>query len=535
MNVSLHTRIRARLHDSANSLLLEDFEQAWTGLEIETKILDLTLVIESHTLRGEGVAIAYPNNASKALLVLATIYAARVPILVSSADFQSLPGQWIDRTGVRLVFANAMPSALSESSSSISPSATIVIVGSNGTVRSSVNLGCPPLPKAHLPDGAVLVLFTSGSTGKAKGVVLGEKGLRTVVDHMIGRFALNDSTVSPVIMPLCHSMALNTHFLPTFFAGGRSLLLRTDMSLHKVYRMILERKGTFVSLISSLLPILRHERRRHGLDPAESVRVVQLAGGSISNQDLELAIELFPNSVLHKGYGLTESPRVAMISSRDPNFWSASTGPALPFAEIETRDSNGRVLGAGEPGEIFVKSDAQLIGHLDGSAPAVDVRGFLPTGDAGVLNSCGEICVLGRSDELIKVNGNLVSSAEIENKALSVSDAFVAAKCICVDDSSRSDRKLVLFVELPEPEHLPMENLATVQLRLWEQFQGLRLRPREVFLVPRIPRTKNGKISIPDLKALGAQRHTMRNLANPHSRTAYFMLASDPTSKGNES
>ncbi len=141
-----------------------------------------------------------------------------------------------------------------------------------------------------------------------------------VIDYLIELFRLGPETLAAVTLPLHHTMGLNTQFLPTVLAGGRSLILATRLGLGKTYRNILESRATFVSLFADILGPLATEKNRRGLPAASSVTQVQLAGGMIQSRHLDAVRELFPAAGLHKGYGLTEAIRVSMNDDTDPRF-----------------------------------------------------------------------------------------------------------------------------------------------------------------------------------------------------------------------
>jgi acyl-CoA synthetase (AMP-forming)/AMP-acid ligase II len=350
----------------------------------------------------------------------------------------------------------------------------------------------PPPPPA--PEAA-LVLYTSGSSGAPKAVALPARGLRAVIDDLVARFALDRGTVAAVTLPLHHTMALNTQFLPALLAGGRSVVLDGGLGLRRTYRDLLESRATFVALVSEMLRTCLREREERGLPAAEEVTEVQLSGGPVLAEHLELARRLFPCARLHKGYGLTEAIRVAMIASDHPRFFEAAAGFPLPGQEVAVRDRRGRDLIPGARGEIWVRGPNVMLGY-EGERAQPLRDGFLATGDLGALTPDGRLLVEGRRDGVFKSYGRRVAAAEIERAALGCPE-LAAASCIPVPCPVRGMRP-ILFVE---PEGGDLERFLAagdprpaVEASLKRGLPPYKV-PREIVFLAALPRSATGKVS----------------------------------------
>ena len=322
-------------------------------------------------------------------------------------------------------------------------------------------------------------------------------------------------------------MALNTQFIPTFFAGGHSHFVNPQLEINRLYRSILASNGNFVSLIGETLLICSEERRRKKLPSAEKVKHVQLAGGFISSRHIDLARELFPNALIHKGYGLTEAIRVTMINHLDPDFNSSTVGRPLPFVEIEILGSNGVVKNPFEFGEIHVKGPNVLLGISNSLATPTEGNGFLATGDIGYWNEKGLLCVSGRKDGLFKINGNKVSSFEIEKMAIETSDMIRNAKCVAIDDIRRGGSKLILMLEIPVD--LQSDFLSQVfqnmQKNMYQKLKMLPYFPKEIAILDHFPRTSNGKLAVSRLTDIYLNSKKAIVCENPDSNLQFFRIA----------
>lgn len=495
-----------------NTLLADDCGK-WSGEELEQHMRPLLKIIQTYTLPGSRVGICFPNWAVQGFAILTTIIANRVPVILSHADVISAPDQWLKQPQLSMLIASE--------ELAIAEMHRLPLVGLNRMLEIKINnlknqrvsllrdiLWIPP-------RGTALMLYTSGSMGTPKGVFVPAEGLMQTADYLISYFDLHEKTVSPIVLPVCHSMALNTQFFPTFLAGGTSYFWNSRLGINRVYRTILSINGRFVSLIGEVLRTCWEEKRRKDLEPAESVEHVQLAGGLIVPQHIQMAKELFPNATVHKGYGLTEAIRVTMINDQDPDFTTNVVGHPLPFQEIEIRRESGKQCVPFEVGQVFVKGPNVLLGISGKRGSVVDSRGFLATGDLGFLNMRGQLGVVGRIDSLFKINGNRVSGIEIEKIARSLSAMVRDVKCIAVEDSRRIGSKVVLFLEVPIDlqETFFQKHLQDFRQALWESLRKLPYFPRDIVVLERFPRTSNGKLQIQAL------HDEWRAVSEPHALT----------------
>ncbi len=325
----LSRRIEGVVSAFQDRVLLQDDSLALTGRGLATLSGKIEECLELSCRRGGRVGIFMPNSAAKAAAALAVLQAGRVPVMIplteQGGDLQS-----------RLL-AMQLHSLILDASWMRNLNAPVSKIGLS--LEGEIELG-PLVRSARVPlppDDVALILYTSGSSGEPKGVRLSETALLYNVDTLQKYQGFDSSTIAAVSLPICHTMALNTQFLPTFLAGGKSVFFDATLNLDRIFKGILESKATSVALISHLIKLCEEERRRRHLPAAETVRQVTLAGGVIRPHHLASARELFPNAVVYKGYGLTEAIRVSMIDSRDPAFLENTAGHPLPGQVLQVR------------------------------------------------------------------------------------------------------------------------------------------------------------------------------------------------------
>lgn len=503
MGDSLKGRILNTLKRFPKNILLEDDVSSWTGEQLSAHLPSIVTRIEIQSLPHSRVGVCFHNSASQAIAIVAILLANRVPVLINSVDLLESKVDWIQHAKLNFgIVSEDFAERISI------PHLVLNEQGIPEALIGKTNVSAEFDQVLHMPPlNTGLVLFTSGSTGEMKEVYIPERGILKTIDELIKRFNLTEKSVATVTLPVCHSMALNTQFLPTFMAGGKCHFCNLRLSMNKVYRGLLRDNATFVALIGEIVRTCWEERRLKNLPVCEKVEHVQIAGGLISLKHLEMTRELFPNAVIHKGYGLTEAIRVTMISSEEEKFNSTAVGKPLSFLEVQIRNEQGQVLPAGQYGEIYVKGDSVMLGLrslTSANSRLVERNEFLATGDLGMKDEEGYLHVTGRLDSLFKINGRRVFGVEIEKVALEAYEKFRFAKAILVSDEDRDRSRIVLFIELDRScwqnnvLHLDTE----VQDRLAQRMKMLSIPPKEIIFARHIPRTSNGKLNLPMLKQI---------------------------------
>lgn len=462
--------------------LFIDDQMSLTGVDAMELMGPLKDIIQDLTPARGRVGIGLQNSTKAAVAFLATIVSGRVPVMIPpTSDGLPLP---------KLLHAVILPEGDIPAGVLDIPAFYIGREGQIAQVGGLRRLQDKPVPR----NDTLLILFTSGSSGEPKGVELSAQALQYTIETITSYFGLSEETVAAISLPLFHTMALNTQFLPTFFAGGRSVFIDSRFGLGKLYRSIMRHDGTFVSLIGDMLQLCMEEKARRMLVPAFGVTDVQLAGGIIRPEHLDMALELFPNAKIHKGYGLTEGIRVAMISSADPHFYTDAVGRILPKQKVIIVDEQRAIVPTGQMGQILVRGPNVMLGYDGIEDPETLPGGYLPTGDVGYMTHDGYLMVQGRVDGIFKTQGRRVAAKEIElfaTKSPDVRDAK-ALPIPCIHKGLRP----ILFVEVAKEgrdkfKHETARNL--LEEILARNLETYKL-PRDIFICPELPRGATGKI-----------------------------------------
>jgi O-succinylbenzoic acid--CoA ligase len=341
------------------------------------------------------------------------------------------------------------------------------------------------LPGEEAADDALLVvLFTSGTSGRSKGACLSWSNFAASALAAAGPLGPSIAERWLACMPLFHVGGLSIVVRSVLFGGPIRLHSRFDAALVSDALDAGDIAG--ISLVPTMLSRLLDHR---GPRPAPAGLQVLLLGGAAASPEL-LARARLAGYPVCTTYGLTEATsQVATAHPQRPG--AASPAPMLPLPGLEVRIVvDGNEAAAGEPGEIIVGGPTVMQGYLgDPAATALALRnGWLHTGDIGFLDEAGGLHVLDRRDDLIVSGGENVYPAEIEAVLVghpSVAEAGVAG----VPDADLGSR-VVAWIVASDAATLDSQALAELCRARLAGFKC----PREFRFVSALPRTAAGKL-----------------------------------------
>jgi acyl-CoA synthetase (AMP-forming)/AMP-acid ligase II len=282
---------------------------------------------------------------------------------------------------------------------------------------------------AVAPDDDATILFTSGSTGLAKGAVSTHRAVTTgVYAYAIGLLTLlgikeseGQSPANPprtlVNVPLFHVTG-EVPVLLNSFVIGRTMVLMPKWDAGEAMRLIEAEKITyFVGVPTMSLELMQHPDR----DKYDLSTLTDIAAGGAPRPvaHVRRLEESFAGAQPALGYGLTETNAVGC-----GNFWSnyhdkpASTGRAhRPIVELAILDEDGRSLPTGEIGEVGIRSAANIRGYWRDEAAtraAFTADGYFRTGDIGYLDEDGYLFIVDRKKDIVIRGGENISAQEVE-------------------------------------------------------------------------------------------------------------------------
>lgn len=354
----------------------------------------------------------------------------------------------------------------------------------------------PPTPPAAIapkfparnPDDMAVLMYTSGTSGLPKGVILTYSNLQSDVDAAIESAALKHQHRFLGVIPLFHSFGMTAMMLAPLQLGALVVYL-ARFSPVGTLKAIREHNISLMFGVPSMYAAIMHLKNAARED-FKSVYAAISGGEPLPKPLYEAFLARFGVPIC-EGFGLTEtSPVVTLNVPHDHR--EGSVGKAVPGAIIKIVDDNGNALPNEKTGEIWLKGPMIMKGYYNlpnETAAALTGDHFFKTGDLGHIDADGFLHITGRKKEMIIISGEKAYPREIEDVLLrhpAVADAAVLGK----KDPSRGE-VVVAFVIPKEGQSFTADGL-----RDFCRDQGLAQWkcPREVRVVESLPRSPTGKV-----------------------------------------
>jgi acyl-CoA synthetase (AMP-forming)/AMP-acid ligase II len=280
-----------------------------------------------------------------------------------------------------------------------------------------------PVAEFADPEDVAIVLFTSGTTSKPKAVELSHGNLTSYITGTVEFDSADPSDAALICVPPYHIAGVNAAMSNLY--AGRKMVYLTTFEAGEWVRLVADEKVTTATVVPTMLDRIVTELERQPLD-LPSLRNLAYGGSKVGLPLVRKALDLLPGVGFVNAYGLTEtSSTIAVLTPDDhrtahgnPDELVAkrlgSVGQPVPGIEVQIRDDDGNVLGAGEAGELFVRGE-QVSGKYTGIGSVLDEHGWFPTKDIATLDEAGYLFITGRSDDTIIRGGENIAPAELED------------------------------------------------------------------------------------------------------------------------
>jgi long-chain acyl-CoA synthetase len=335
------------------------------------------------------------------------------------------------------------------------------------------------------------IIYTSGSMGEPKGVVLLHKNIVANVRSICGCLRLTDTDIQMCVLPFFYVMGkslLNTHF-----AVGGSIVVNNKFAYPAtvVNQMIEEETTGFSGVPSTFAYLLHRSPLAKRIGELQSLRYVTQAGGHMSKQIKEELRRVLPDHTeIVIMYGATEGS--ARLTCLEPDRFHdkiESIGKAIPGVTLRVLDSKGEEVHADEVGEIVASGDNIMQGYWkdpEATSRVLDHNGY-HTGDMGYRDEEGFFFLTGRKDFQLKVGGHRINTQEIEDIIMETG-LVVEAAVIGIPDEMLGHRLAALVVPLNR-EISGDQVLKAIAERL-PKYKV----PGEIDVVRSLPKNASGKV-----------------------------------------
>lgn len=336
------------------------------------------------------------------------------------------------------------------------------------------------------------ILFSTGTTGKPKGIVLTHGNNVANAENVINGVGMKSDNRELIPMPLSHSHGLRRVYA-NLLNGSTAVILNGVTLIKQMFDMIEKHHVTSIDLAPSILSmILRLSKDRLG-DYAEQIDYIQLGSAPLVEEEKQKLLELLPSTRLYNFYGSTESGCSCILDfQRDQGRRNCIGKPSVNASFLFVDENRNRIDATPEhPGFIATAGSMNMKEYLNAPelTDEVSKNGYIFTNDLGYMDEEGYIYCLGRSDDVINCGGIKISPDEIENEARK--HPFVK-DCACVpipDPMQGQAPKLFIEIAVSAEEY----DSAALRKYLKENLDGNKV-PKKYEVIDQIPRTSNGKI-----------------------------------------
>ena len=368
--------------------------------------------------------------------------------------------------------------------------------------------GFPPLrwPPINTGDDLAVILYTSGTSGRPKGVMLTHGNLRSNVEAAAKHAGLTHRDTFIGVLPQFHSFGLTGLTILPLYLGAKTIYTARFVPKKLISLIRKHRPNIFVAIPSMYGALLSVKSAQP--EDFKSIRLAVSGGEPLPQATFDQCRSRFEVSLL-EGYGLTETSPMSNWSTPDRSRLH-SVGTPLPGVTVMVVDEHDQTLSPGQEGEILISGHNIMKGYykLPDQTRQVFVdlvpgspedpggiskkRGdkvrFFRTGDIGRLDEDGYLYITGRKKEMLIIGGENVFPREIEevlNRHASVHDSAVVGRT----DSLRGEVPIA-FIELEEGEVFD-----ETALRSWcrDYLAGYKV-PRDIRVIDALPRNPTGKI-----------------------------------------
>ncbi|MDO7843246.1 acyl-[ACP]--phospholipid O-acyltransferase [Sphingomonas immobilis] len=341
------------------------------------------------------------------------------------------------------------------------------------------------------PDSAAVILFTSGSEGLPKGVVLTHRNLLANCLQLSARIDFNGSDMVLNALPVFHSFGLTGGTLLPIFSGVKTLLYPNPLHYRIVPALAYDSNATILFGTDTFLA--GYARMAHNYD-FYSVRYVFAGAERVRDETRKSWMEKFGLRIF-EGYGATEAGPVIAVNT-PMHFQSGSVGRLLPGIESKL----DAVPGITEGGKLSIKGPNVMAGYMKADQPGVlqpPEGGWHDTGDIVTIDNAGFVTIRGRAKRFAKIGGEMVSLPAVEGYAAAVWPE--AEHAVVTRPDAKKGEQLVLFTTKKDAK--------AADLQAWGRANGIAelAIPRDIRVLDTLPVLGTGKTDYVTMGAMAAE------------------------------
>ncbi len=491
---TLRASIRAK---GARKIIVEDpLSGGLSGRKLLIGAHVLGRKIAAVTTKGECAGLMLPNATGAAVTFFAVQSAGRVAAMLNYTSGAANLHAACTAAGIKTVFTSRAfieRAKLEPIAADLSKHVRIVYLEDIRATITTMDKLQGLLRSGHAieirasSDPAV-VLFTSGSEGVPKGVVLSHKNLNANIGQINARFDITPLDIVFNVLPVFHSFGLTGGMLLPMLSGMKCYLYPSPLHYRQIPELIY---GTNATVMFGTDTFLNGYARTANPYDFRSLRYIVAGAEPVKETTRKTYMEKFGLRVL-EGYGVTETAPVLAVNT--PMFNRAGTvGRLLPHIDARLEQVPGIEAG----GRLHVRGPNVMMGYFRADNPGIlepTPEGWHDTGDIVTIDTDGFVRIRGRAKRFAKIAGEMVSLAAIEQMLLPIWPEHPPA-VVSVPDERKGER-LILVTTIPDATR------SDVQTFMKLQGATELMMPAEIMIVPALPLLGSGKLDYVELNRL---------------------------------
>ncbi len=497
-----------KVHGGAHNVV-EDLERIpWSYNTLITRSIAVGQVLTNITSKGEYVGVFLPNSTKTLMTILGLQLQGRVPAMLNfstgsaamllACQVAQVKTVLTSRRFIELADFGAVAEQLSQQCNLVYLEDLAKNISTKDKILALIKSKTTDYwysSSAVNPDSPAVVLFTSGSEGTPKGVVLSHANILGNLKQLEACINFNAQDRVLNFLPMFHSFGFTVGTLLPLMNGIKTFFYPTPLHYSVIPEIAYETHATIMFGTNTFLSA--YAKTAHPYD-FYNLRYVVAGAEKLQENTRQLWADKFGIRIL-EGYGATETSPITSVNT--PLHYKAGTvGRFMPCMEHQLEP----VPGITDAGLLHVKGPNIMLGYLLADNPGVLVppesiygKGWYDTGDIVHVDEQGFISIRGRSKRFAKVGGEMVSLTAVEQLAI---NAWPQAQhaAISVPDAKKGEQVILVTTQ----KQASVNELASASLGV-----ALISLPKKIVVVDAIPVMATGKVNYPEVADLVASRH----------------------------
>jgi long-chain acyl-CoA synthetase len=506
-------KVSARAFPDKAVAIVEGVSYSYSGL-LEASERLATLFLSSGIQRGDRVAIFMDNTWPAMVSIFGALMAGAAFVVINPQTKADKLRLILKDSGARILVTDGHLSSIFTPAVADAPdleriycSGSVPAVGTKpiASFDEEAPSGSTPAPSfPATPLDLAALIYTSGSTGLPKGVMMTHQSMTFTAGSLIEYLRLSSDDRILNVLPLAFDYGLY-QLLMAVRLGATLVLERSFAYPAQILNRVHDEQVTVFPGVPTIYMTLIGMHARTPLS-FPRIRLITNTAAALPSGIVPRLREIFPTALIFRMYGLTECKRVSYLEPEMVERKPESVGRAIPGTEVFLLSEEGKPVKPEEPGILHVRGPHVMLGYWQkpeetqfmlkpGRYPGERV---LCTHDWFTQDAEGDLYFVGRSDDIIKCRGEKVSPIEVENCLHAIPGVREAAVVGVKDDLQ--GEAVRAYVALEQEARLTEKEIRGACAGRLENFMV----PRDIIILPELPKTPSGKIRKKDLKPSGA-------------------------------